>query len=331
MRSKLRWRKFYDDDWNHDISGCCAAARGVMAEIMKFAAENQDGYGVAAQKFSSETWARKCGCRNKEEFEAMLEELSGSGAVEISDGSIRVPSMIQQRAEEESAAEKARSAVSHRWAGTRDTKGKPESRIRDVYGAYTASKAKPYLELDLELEGDKNTTSGVPELVDANLHFDPPEVNPTLKPTLNPTESAEPKKERPRNELWDALEAVFGKVVTKPERDLRGKVVKELKAAGAAPSDVAIRAERLAAEWGADKLTETSLLKHWSRFISERPKSGNGNGNATAKAFGWRIGMTPWWDDPDGVLRIHDLDTGVSIHDAAGNPAPPGMRSDPPL
>ena len=73
--------------------------------------------------------------------------------------------------------------------------------------------------------------------------------------------------ERPRNEIWDALDLHFGPCRTKTEGSLRGKVVKELKEAGATAEEIAITYDWLKNHF--DPFTESALLKYLSRAQHE--------------------------------------------------------------
>lgn len=76
--------------------------------------------------------------------------------------------------------------------------------------------------------------------------------------------------ERARDEVWDALSAVFGEPVTRGERALRGKVLRSLKEAGATGADVKHRCDAWDEHWRPDgkgsspTLTVTALEKHWT-------------------------------------------------------------------
>lgn len=80
---------------------------------------------------------------------------------------------------------------------------------------------------------------------------------------------------RPRNELWDALDAELGSASTPTECKLRGKAVKELKAAGATAQDVHVRCAEYRLRWPSMALTETALIKHWSAMGTETPRLNN--------------------------------------------------------
>lgn len=70
-------------------------------------------------------------------------------------------------------------------------------------------------------------------------------------------------RERPRNEVWDALTERFGEATTRTSQTLRGKIVKSLTAAGATPAEIHIRAKRWPLIFPSAVLTETALEKHW--------------------------------------------------------------------
>lgn len=73
-------------------------------------------------------------------------------------------------------------------------------------------------------------------------------------------------RKRPRNELWDALEAEMGPAETRTAQSLRGKAVRDLKEVGATPADVHARCAAYRRKYRDLDLTETALLKHWSRL-----------------------------------------------------------------
>lgn len=86
---------------------------------------------------------------------------------------------------------------------------------------------------------------------------------------LPPTPPAAPAA-RQRDEVWDALAAVFGDPVTDGERRLRGKIASSLKRAGATGLDVSRRIRAWDEHWRPDgkgvspTLTLTALEKHWT-------------------------------------------------------------------
>lgn len=73
-------------------------------------------------------------------------------------------------------------------------------------------------------------------------------------------------RKRPRNELWDALEAEMGPAETRTAQSLRGKAVRDLKEVGATPDEIHRRCAVYRRKYRDLDLTETALLKHWSRL-----------------------------------------------------------------
>jgi hypothetical protein len=73
-------------------------------------------------------------------------------------------------------------------------------------------------------------------------------------------------RKRPRNELWDALEAEMGAAETRTAQSLRGKAVRDLKEVGATPDEIHARCKAYRNKYRGLDLTETALLKHWSRL-----------------------------------------------------------------
>jgi hypothetical protein len=72
---------------------------------------------------------------------------------------------------------------------------------------------------------------------------------------------------RERCPIWDELDSCFGPCRTKTEGTLRGKVVRELKEAGATAEEV-----RITYDWCKrhfDPFTEMALLKYLSRAQHE--------------------------------------------------------------
>ena len=68
-----------------------------------------------------------------------------------------------------------------------------------------------------------------------------------------------------RDEWWDTLTELLGKP-TPNQTALQGRLVARVKADGHPPNEILLRAERLAAMWGPEKLTLASLEKHWERM-----------------------------------------------------------------
>ena len=68
-----------------------------------------------------------------------------------------------------------------------------------------------------------------------------------------------------RDEWWDTLTNLLGKPAPSQTK-LQGRLVARVKADGHPPQEILVRAERLAAAWGPEKLTLASLEKHWERM-----------------------------------------------------------------
>ena len=79
---------------------------------------------------------------------------------------------------------------------------------------------------------------------------------------LRPTSRAP----RPRDEVWDALAALFGEPTTRSNRTLRNKIVISLKEAGADYADIIARSVTWPAHFPGATLTETALEVHWDRL-----------------------------------------------------------------
>ena len=68
-----------------------------------------------------------------------------------------------------------------------------------------------------------------------------------------------------RNPIWDTLVELFGEPAP-TRRALYGRVTAYLADQEATPDLIRERAIRIVTDWGPEKLTLTSLEKHWSRF-----------------------------------------------------------------
>lgn len=87
----------------------------------------------------------------------------------------------------------------------------------------------------------------------------------------------EPPKERPRNEIWDAVAAAIGyEPKTRTEQSNWGKVCAELKEAGATPEEVSVRTARYIKRYGRGMLTVNALHNHWSECAIDIPIAQNG-------------------------------------------------------
>lgn len=71
---------------------------------------------------------------------------------------------------------------------------------------------------------------------------------------------------RMRDPIWDTLSQIFGKPATRTEEQLRGKVVKELKAAAATPSEIGRRVRAWPVLFPGATITDAALIKHWTRL-----------------------------------------------------------------
>ncbi len=103
----------------------------------------------------------------------------------------------------------------------------------------------------LEREGgDTHVTGGVtptsPEL--------------SVEPSL---EVLAPKNGKAPNPVWDALVSIFGEPSTRKKQVERGKVVKELTAAGATPDEIVRRAKAWPNHYDSATLTPHALDRHW--------------------------------------------------------------------
>ena len=83
---------------------------------------------------------------------------------------------------------------------------------------------------------------------------------------LRPAPRGIARAPRPRDEVWDALVAVFGEPTTRSNRSLRNKIVISLKEAGADYADIIARSVTWPAHFPGATLTETALEVHWDRL-----------------------------------------------------------------
>lgn len=106
------------------------------------------------------------------------------------------------------------------------------------------------------------TDDGLPDF--GSTDFGDPD---TKKDLERITDKEKPKdiKIAKRDEYWDTLTDLLGKP-TPNQQSLQGRLVARIKADGHPPGEILVRAERLAAAWGPEKLTLASLEKHWERW-----------------------------------------------------------------
>ncbi len=71
---------------------------------------------------------------------------------------------------------------------------------------------------------------------------------------------------RPRDEVWDALAAIFGEPTTRSNRSLRNKITVSLREAGANYAEIHARAVTWPDHFPGATLTETALEVHWDRL-----------------------------------------------------------------
>lgn len=88
---------------------------------------------------------------------------------------------------------------------------------------------------------------------------------------------------RPRNEEWDGLAAVFGYSAAGAEAKLWGRLVVELRALGATKPSIEEAARRYSAHMPTVTLTPTALVKHYQR-LTAGPATPTSNGRVGQKA-----------------------------------------------
>lgn len=100
-----------------------------------------------------------------------------------------------------------------------------------------------------------------------------PSEDPSVEPSdsdLLPTvvdHAAEPKNSgRPRDEIWDTLEAVFEPVTNTNTRGRRNKAVKLLRESGATPDEIRFRVSAWPLHFPNATLTDIALANHWDEL-----------------------------------------------------------------
>jgi hypothetical protein len=88
-----------------------------------------------------------------------------------------------------------------------------------------------------------------------------PEVDLEPKPLAAAPQNG--KSQRPRNDVWDTLNTLFGEPTTRSAQTLRGKVCFSLRQAGATPDEIIRRAKRWPLHFDSATLTAPALEKHW--------------------------------------------------------------------
>jgi hypothetical protein len=121
--------------------------------------------------------------------------------------------------------------------------------------------------LVMEGRGEHTSPPGVNIFHPGGEHTAP---DPVLDPLNSPVgaESAEqtPSKPRPRDELWDAFESVFGPVYTASERVRRNRACKELRTIGASGDGVRTRYATAKRIWNGLPFTEAALVANWGNL-----------------------------------------------------------------
>lgn len=93
-------------------------------------------------------------------------------------------------------------------------------------------------------------------------------------PLFEPPASIEEKRsEKPRDEVWDALEEAFGPVRTKDERGRRNRACRQLREAGATPEEIQVAVDYC--ERNFTIFTEMAVCGWLSRALHERKDSGD--------------------------------------------------------
>ncbi len=83
-----------------------------------------------------------------------------------------------------------------------------------------------------------------------------------------PPEPEKAKKPRARDPIWDALTELWGDATTPSAQSFRGRIVRELKAAGATGEETLIRGRRLLAKGWTDA-SPAALAKHWDALAGD--------------------------------------------------------------
>lgn len=80
--------------------------------------------------------------------------------------------------------------------------------------------------------------------------------------------SSPPRRERPRDAIWDALTEYVGPVATRAEESRRAGVAKQLKAVDASAEQILDRCREYRRRWPNVDLTDTALVSHWSALAN---------------------------------------------------------------
>lgn len=106
-------------------------------------------------------------------------------------------------------------------------------------------------------------TGGSPPDVPQEPELLEPEVEPTSFAAAPRDSTNGDRKPRARNEVWEALEYVFGTVTAPTACSKRGKVCRDLQSVGATRDQIVARASAWPAHFDSATLTPEALEKHW--------------------------------------------------------------------
>ena len=98
------------------------------------------------------------------------------------------------------------------------------------------------------------------------------------KPSIEPSSKDLPSASRRIDVLWDAVVdacGLSGSTLTKSERGRVGTAVSELRAVGADPAEVSVRARAYRSKWPNVDLTPTALAANWSLFAPKGVRKGD--------------------------------------------------------
>lgn len=136
---------------------------------------------------------------------------------------------------------------------------------------------------------DRNHSSGPERNHSSGPYIEPP-VEPPVEPSVEPPVLAPAVRERPRNELWDAVAAVFGVPANSRERGRRAKAVALFREAEVGAAEVATLAQvyrwRSRGEWPDTDIAVASRVTDCRRWAAQAEQ---GAGRSLAAAVDRRI------------------------------------------
>jgi hypothetical protein len=93
------------------------------------------------------------------------------------------------------------------------------------------------------------------------------------------------RKTRPPDPVWDAVAATwYPSGIPPSQKGAIGKIVKDFKALGATPEEIAKRKARHESEWPKVTCTPRSLVKHWDQFREGTGESATGRPDLSSNA-----------------------------------------------